>query len=238
MIFSTAQRVNYNTIVKPVVIEGNTVEEVHEFKYLGILLDRHLTFKPHAAYLRRKVFAKLKVLGRVRQYVSQNLSLYMYKSLILPEFDYGDQIYDAMCTTTSKQLQIIQNSCLRICTRANKGTSITDLHTMSGVPTLDVRRKVHTCNFVNKGLQGQSSAGVNKMLKYRGDNSVVATRSSDNGSVQVSRCRLKLTGGNIAIRGAKYFNELPPPLRLEVDCAKFNKDVKAQYYGQQDRGVT
>ena len=65
MVFGTVQRVNNNTIVKPVVVNGNTVEEVQEFKYLGIVLDRHLTFKSHAAYLRRKVFVKLKVLGRI-----------------------------------------------------------------------------------------------------------------------------------------------------------------------------
>ena len=151
MVLGSAQRVNNNTLIKPVTLNGDVVESVLTFKYLGILLDNHLSFKAHAAYLRCKMFAKLRMLGRVRQYISQNLSLYLYKSLILPEFDYGDQIYDAMATITANQLQVLQNSCLRVCTKVDKRTSIADLHAISGVPTLDIRRRVHTCNFLHKG---------------------------------------------------------------------------------------
>ena len=238
MVFSTSHRLKTTTDIKPVTVNGTTVEEVTQFKYLGILLDHHLSFKSHAAYLRRKIFAKLKVLGRVSQYVSQKLALYLYKSLVLPEFDYGDQIYDSMSATTAKQLQVLQNSCLRVCLKADKGTPVIDLHTEAGLPTLDVRRKVHVCNFVNKGLHDKLSKGVNNMFKYNRDNNNVGTRSSSNGSVQVPRSKLKLSDGNLAVRGGNYYNVLPLSLRNESDSVKFNTEIKAYYYGCTDRGVT
>ena len=96
MVLGTSQKVNHHIDIDSVMLSGEIVETVTTFKYLGILLDNHLSFCEHVAYLRRKIYAKVKVLGHVRQYISQIRALQLYKSLILPEFDYADQIYDAM----------------------------------------------------------------------------------------------------------------------------------------------
>lgn len=35
----------------PVIIQGNTIEQVDTFKYLGVVIDRSLTWKAHIDYL-------------------------------------------------------------------------------------------------------------------------------------------------------------------------------------------
>ena len=202
--FGSTQRVNNNTVIEPVTMDNDVVESVSSFKYLGILLDSDLNFKSHAAYLRRKVFAKLKVLSRVRQYISINLALYLYKSLILPEFDYGDQIYDAMATCTSNQLQVLQNSCLHVCTKADKRMPIDELHKISGITRFVDRRNMHTCNFVHNGLQGQLSNEVNRMFTHTANDRAIETRASASGNLNVTKCKLKVSKGNIAIQGTRY----------------------------------
>ena len=64
----------------------------------------------------------------------------------------GDEIYDVMSSGNAHQLQIIQYSCLCMCTGKNKRTPIDDLHAMARVPKLDVRHKIHTWNFAQKGV--------------------------------------------------------------------------------------
>ena len=73
---------------------GDTVrEQVDKFKYLGIILGSGLNFEAHVKYLKSKLYAKIKLLGRVRRLLDRNTALTIYKMLILPMLDYCDHIY-------------------------------------------------------------------------------------------------------------------------------------------------
>ena len=95
--------------------KGETISVVESFKYLGVILDNLVRFDKHTSYIKRKVFLKMKMLGRVRSFISESLALQLYKSLIIPCIDYGDVIYDAASKKDCQALQVIQNGCLRIC---------------------------------------------------------------------------------------------------------------------------
>ena len=114
MIHGTAQRVN-SCDKLTVLSGGESIDTMCTFKYLGVMIDQNLKFDAHVTYLKHKVFTRLKALGKARQFIDQNLSIGMYKSLIMPHLDYADIIYDAMHAKSAKQLQLLQNCCLRIC---------------------------------------------------------------------------------------------------------------------------
>ena len=135
MFIGTAQRLS-NIAIPPVVCKGEIIESVTKFKYLGIIIDRHLKFDEHVKYLKGKIYAKMKTLSRVRQFISQGMSLDMYKSLVIPHLDFGDVVYDAVSKTDAQTLQVLQNQCLRICLKANPRTPIKELHTIANVPML------------------------------------------------------------------------------------------------------
>ena len=125
----------------PVIsFNGIEVELVISYQYLGIILASQLKFDKHVDYLKRKLNTKMRCLGRIRQYIPEELALQLYSSLILPHLDYGDIIYDAMSTTLSNQLQVVQNNCLRICLKRDRMTHVPELHTDSKVNKLDDRR--------------------------------------------------------------------------------------------------
>ena len=66
----------------------------------------------------------MKAPARIRQFVTQHVSLQLYKSLIIPHVDYGDVLYDSLPKTDAKKLQVIQkNKCLWICLKADPFTS-------------------------------------------------------------------------------------------------------------------
>ena len=113
MLLGTKQHVQ-NTA--PICIQNGTeqVETVPHFKYLGMFLDSSLTFNKHVSYVRKKVYVRLRALGQLRHYISRKLALNIYKSLIIPHFDYADTCYDAMSKQNAQKLQILQNTCLRI----------------------------------------------------------------------------------------------------------------------------
>ena len=84
-------------IENTVVYAGeNTLECVKQVKYLGVILVPHLTFHAHCDYIKLKTLGKIGALGRIRSIVDHKTSLMLYKTLVLPLFDYCDLVYNCL----------------------------------------------------------------------------------------------------------------------------------------------
>ena len=73
--------------------EGQIIEQVTEFKYLGVLLDASLSFEAHLSALTKKISSRLGVLGRVRKFVQHRQRIMLCNALILPHFDYASTVW-------------------------------------------------------------------------------------------------------------------------------------------------
>ena len=62
---------------------------VDSFDFLGITLDKHLTWKPHVDKISNKISKTLGILNRLKFYLPQNAKLAIYNSLILSHINYG-----------------------------------------------------------------------------------------------------------------------------------------------------
>ena len=67
----------------------------------------------------------------------------MYKSFILPQFDYADIVWDNCSGTLSNMLENLHLEAIRIILGAVRGTSHEKLYKESGFCTLKERRKRH-----------------------------------------------------------------------------------------------
>ena len=63
-------------------------ETLPTIKILGIELDYMLSFKEYITKQLQKVYAKSGTLKRIRHFVPSNTMLWLYKSFILPHFEY------------------------------------------------------------------------------------------------------------------------------------------------------
>ena len=72
---------------------NSSIERVSCTKYLGVLLDEHLTFDEHINYIHKKASNKLGILYRAKDYLDRPTKILLYKSLILPHLDYCDTVY-------------------------------------------------------------------------------------------------------------------------------------------------
>ena len=64
-------------------INDPKLEFVSQYKYLGVILDSNLTFTKHLNNVIR-----INLLAKVRRYLDNQASLIIYKTMILPYFDY------------------------------------------------------------------------------------------------------------------------------------------------------
>ena len=88
------------------------------------------------------------MLTKIRHLIDNRQALTIYKSKILPYFDYGDIFYIKTHQRTIDKLQKLQNRAIRLCLGHHNRYNVDLLHHESGVSTLVLRRICHLVNFV------------------------------------------------------------------------------------------
>ena len=76
------------TVISPIVIIGEPVEQVDSFKYLGVILDEKLSFTEHVTAVQKKSRQRLHVLRKLRAFYVDPLLLRLYRSIIEPLLTY------------------------------------------------------------------------------------------------------------------------------------------------------
>ena len=110
MLFATQQKLGRSNERLQVYIKNDLLENVDCFKYLGIWLDRSLTWSANTDKLVSKVNKRVGLLRRVRNVLPQRSLNLLYKSLIVPNFDYCDVVWGNACKTFLSKLDKLQNA--------------------------------------------------------------------------------------------------------------------------------
>ena len=215
MAFGTRQRVKK---ARNVTLEINNVplQTVPTYKYLGITLDSTLTYNYHVKTVANMVTYKSVLLGKIRRNLNENVAMSIYKTMILPYFDYGDIIYDNASVEILDKLQRLQNKCLKICKGYNNRYSTKDLHHETNTPMLEDRRKVHINNFMFS----------RKGDRERMDRKEVRTRAHDGPLFKVKTPRVETYKRAVEYAGSVQWNKLPAEVRNIIDVNEFKRHQK------------
>ena len=124
-------------------------------KHLGMILDSKLTFDLHLQEKSNKANKGIGIINKVRNFVSRESLLTIYKAFVRPHLDYGDIIYDRPGNATfSEKLESIQyNACLAI-TGCIRGTSREKMYNELGMESLEDRRYSRRLFFFYKIVKG------------------------------------------------------------------------------------
>ena len=117
---------------------------VKRFSSLGIILDEEMLLEPLYKNVCRQVEQKLFMLRKVRRYITTNAGISLYKQMMLPLFDYSGFLLLSCNLGQKRELQRIQNKCIRACLLYNRVEHITieHLHNEMKIISLEQRRRV------------------------------------------------------------------------------------------------
>ena len=196
---------------------GKEIERVDCMKYLGVLLDSSLSFEQHIDYLSDKASQKLGAIRKVRDLLDVSTTLTLYKSLVLPHFDYCDTVYMTSSLKNLNKLQLIQNSACRTILLANRYTSVVDMHNELKLTTLYIRRNLHMASECHRHIyfEGRASLGHFYVPVLRHD--TVQTRAEQSNRMFVPRTRTVAGDKAMSVRGPRFWNSLRDDLRA-VSC--------------------
>jgi len=90
-------------------------------KYLGVTLDKRLTWGPHISTKLKLAYQRLSMLFPIinkKSVIQKKCSILIYKQLLLPLITYAYPVWGNCSATHLKKIQIFQNKVLRIITNA------------------------------------------------------------------------------------------------------------------------
>jgi hypothetical protein len=105
--------------IPPLILNGTCIPIQSSTKYLGIILDKRLTWSHHTKSKRKQTNIRLHLLRPIlKSKISLAIKMLIYKSLIRPVWSYGIQIWGPAKPSNIRPLQSFQSIALRIITNA------------------------------------------------------------------------------------------------------------------------
>ena len=132
---------------------GSSLTKSESFKYLGVGIDQHLSFNNHIEHVVNKVSRKLGVFRRLRISIPMAAAKHLYKTMIVPIFDYCDVAWHGCGKVNSDVLESLQDRAAKLIF-PNSGLDTKEMNATLGLVPLINRRKLHIVLLARKCLDG------------------------------------------------------------------------------------
>ena len=123
---------------------GSLIPVVDDFKFLGLIFDRKLSFISHIEYLKAKCLKALnlwKVLSHTNWGADRTVLLQLYRSLIRSKLDYGSIVYGSARKSYFMMLDTVHHQGLRLALGAFRTSLVESLYVEAEEPSLYLRRE-------------------------------------------------------------------------------------------------
>ena len=159
MTFGTWYTLSRATELK-VSLHGTNLENVDVYKYLGTYVDKKLNFERQANETIRLVNHKLHCLIKIKQFISSEHCVQLYKTYIQPYFDYNDIFLEATTARLKTRLENLQRYCLRSCLPRNRAYHKSEIYRYTGVNRLPERTECHLLKLMYRRSQKEKYLSV------------------------------------------------------------------------------
>ena len=134
-------------------LNANILERVCSYKYLGLILDEHLTYNKHVKEMTKLISHKLYLMSKIRRYITQDACINIFKTMVLSVIEYCDIVYAGTTQTNLSSIDKLFYRGLRICLYSNNTLTRKALCRDCTVAPLDKRRNTHLLLFLKHSNQ-------------------------------------------------------------------------------------
>ena len=160
----------------------------------------------------KKVISRIKLLSRIRPYITPTVAEMIYTSMIKPMFFYCYPLYASLSKCYIDKLQSLQDQAVRVI-----GTySLSNLQSIESQYNkrivLDVYKSLHN---IGPNISHQSYSFISHEIETRGNNSLL----------RLPKVRTEVGKKVSSYRGAIVFNKLNLDMRNEKSFANFKRKI-------------
>ena len=128
-IFCQLRKLHNNPLIK---LKHTDIPVIDEYKFLGIMFDRKLSYIPHIKYLKTKTTQAqqlLRVVAHTKWRADRQTLLKLYRVLVHSQLDYGSFIYRSARKSYIEKLDPIYHEGLRLVLGAFNTSPVDSLYT-------------------------------------------------------------------------------------------------------------
>ena len=206
------------------------IQRTKYVKFLGVLMDEHLTWKYHTTELCKKLSKTAGIFFKVRHYVPLPTLISLYNSLFLPFLNYGISAWGMTYESYLDPLFKLQKKILRCIKFEPFSSSSTPI--FQSLKFLKVEDILHLniLTFVYKSINKLSPSCFHDYFQPNSSVHRIGTRQATRGDLFKSFKNTTLYGlQSIQFFGSKLWNTLPLFIRVASSVVVFRSKLKSYF---------
>ena len=222
---SKTQMINFNSNKYPnniISLNDTLINNVYNYKYLGIILDSKLDFKNHIIKLNNKLSQIQFLISKLSKFIKTNSLIIIYNSIFLPYLNYGNILWGNTFSNNTLNTTIIQKKTLRIINKRKFRDHTKELFTSNKILRLDKLTYYNTLIYMHKQYYNQLPTNLTKIHKK--NNNKYTLRTNKTYTIPISKSTRTIN--SLLIKGPKLWNLLPTNIQNIKNENLFKKRVK------------
>ena len=152
-----------DTAIFNISINSQQICEKNDIRYLSIILDNKLSWKPHIAKLTTQIFKSCGILSILRHYTTPPVLKAVYNALIHPYLNYAVLNWARASKTTIQPLENLQNKAVKFLKTSNKAT-LGEIYIKDNILTINNLFKMSAGKFMHSYENNQLPSHFNQYL--------------------------------------------------------------------------
>ena len=163
-------------------------------------------------------------------YIDRNTAELLYKTLILPIYDYCDFVYYPIGANSIDNLQKLQNIALCVITKAEPRASTDIIHADARMPHLTQHLELHVAQQMHKFVNKNCPNSCSDLFESLNEQRVRKTRSEVQDLLLVPKRRLVFTERGIRYYGVLIWNAIPNNIRRVPSQREFKTQLMEHWH--------
>ena len=215
-----------NICYDPNLLIGDcSIDRVSTTKSLGVYIDERLSWSDHIDHIIKKVSSSIAALRHIKPFVKRETLLTLYNSLIQPQFDYCNVVWDNPTKGLTDRLQRLQNRAARVITGASYEIRSKDILNDLNWETLAQRREKHKAilmykitNDLTPSYLSDKFTTVEKTKNYNFRNKAF--------NLNIPHAKTSYLEKSLLCKGPKIWNSIPTEIRQSSSLNSFKQKIK------------
>ena len=199
-------------------------------KFLGVLLDSALSWKPHLTELSKKLSRTVGLLYKIRHYTPLETLKLLYFGIFYPFLSYVVQVWGLTYPTLLNPVFILQKKAVKAMTFSDIVTPGLPLFNKLQLLRLTDISNLQLASFVFECVNGLSPQFLENYFISIASKHGKGTRQSTRGNLFLERQHTIQYGiRSVQYSSAKLWNSIPPEIRLSSTIKQFRTKLKKYY---------
>ena len=221
------------SIIETVDFKGHRLEASEKCRYLGVIIDRELTYQNQLNKVISKMASAIRSLYLVRYQVPLKTRINLFKSLVLSHLYFSAIFFQNLPSYSIDRINKQINWGIKVCFMKTKYDTARDLLLETKILPAELQiTRVSLNRFFN--ILQQTRNRSNKHFRFLENVPIIVNKRTHNLFLE-QKCKSKWSNGSIVRNFIRKWNTLPITIRKETSKTKFKQKVTAEMLKRHER---